>query len=91
VKSFFCAALTALLPPLLLAGALSSADYQEGIREATERYRGDGNEGVIFTGYYVRGARHSDLENGLPPFPPEPFTLRNTVRAEAAPNSPTFH
>ena len=78
----FCIALIASLPTLLVADSLSSADYQAGIREATEQYRGDGNEAdiVIFTDYYVTRGAHS----GLAPFSLKPFTLYDTSRREPA-------
>src|SRR5437763_2416387 len=54
-------ALIAVFPLQLMSIGLSSADYQAGIREATERYRGDCVEGVFAEGGYFYGSLTRDI------------------------------
>ena len=68
-------ALIAVLPLQLMSTGLSSADYQAGIREATERYRGDCVEGVFAEGVYFYGSLTRDIcEKYLAVFSEFPFT-----------------
>ena len=69
-------ALIAVFPLQLMSTGLSSADYQAGIREATERYRGDCVEGVLVTErVYFYGSFTRDIcEKYLAVFSEFPFT-----------------
>jgi hypothetical protein len=70
-------ALAILFPTSLLFSAPSYADYQAAVREATERYRGDCNEG-IFSGdrEYFYGSYKRDIrDNYLRAFDDFQFTL----------------
>ena len=91
---------SSVLLPLIASGAFvaiciagpSSADYQAGIREATERYRGDFG-GTISMVVYEEASFGGPAVclAGCNPFPYQPFVLRHAAKlADIDANSVTL-
>lgn len=86
MKPSVCVALIALLPLQIFADNLLSEDYQAGIREATERYRGDCTENpeiVISAEYYMPWAMPSEFQHVAAPLSSHPFTLPGTFTPDS--------
>ena len=81
MKCLICI-LVASLPLPVVPADLRSADYQAGIREATERYRGDLTEGVIvIEREYFHGSFSRDIgDSYLKTFAAFHFTLSQMPR-----------